>query len=205
MFLIYYCLLPLVGFLGLTIWETKVFQQREAGFEVELPSEKIWKFMEWAREWSYVLGRIIARYVNPLYYVRQFWPHIKLYFLSAQRLIVSMLPPVFPGWSFVKGFFSNALYGITTVLILLGIVGWWLKDKIIVPDQVTSEQRNMIYTTLAWLMFVVMMFAFVLGERLNAKVASFYAVSTTPHRRTRRSRRLASRKTVEIEDSDKSN
>lgn len=188
MFWVYYCSVPIVAFVGLTIWETKVYQQRQFGLEVKLPSEKIWKFMEWTRDCSYITGRIIAHFVNPLFYIAKLWPHIQLYFHSAQRLITSISPPEFPGGSFMAGFCSNPLYGMTTLgfmlLCLLAYVTCCVEDLSII-----------IYTVPTILLILLAITC------CTPRIYRLHKKSQL-QRRSRRKRRLASQKSIEIDDSD---
>lgn len=89
-----------------------------------LPSKYLGEIMAMFRGWSYHVGRWLSRYFNPLYYIRKLWPHLKLYFDSATRLLKSLVPPVMPGWDFLRGFFSNPLYGLTTALGGFAFLMW---------------------------------------------------------------------------------
>ena len=125
----YECLyVGLVCFLGfgvLVAWETRVFRRRqEEDTDERLPSEYIGEIMAMFRRWSYHVGRWLSCYFNPLYYIRKLWPHLKLYFDSATRLLKSLVPPVMPGWDFLRGFFSNPLYGYTTALGGVAFLMW---------------------------------------------------------------------------------
>lgn len=140
-----YFYLAVTAILGvaLVVWETRAYEAMQDNPNVFVPSVHIYSFMQWVRHWSYILGTWCARYVNPMYYLRQLWPHLRLYFQAIQRLILSVMPPVFPGYSFVQGFFSNPFYGITTIVGFIAILVWW-SHKLQQSKQLDKRQNLII-------------------------------------------------------------
>lgn len=86
----------------LVLWEAHAFTNNRP-----LPSDKIRHTFNVIRAWTERLGFWLARLLNPMYYFDFFMPYLRPYIDAIKRIVVAMMPNHFPGYHFLKGFFTE--------------------------------------------------------------------------------------------------
>lgn len=98
-------------------WEEHAFQARQQGNSSNvIPSEFLDKWMRVIGNVFYNAGLWVARFCNPLYYLRRLIPWRD----ACMRLITGVFYN-FPPLCFLHGFYAEPVYGVTFTLYMLDI------------------------------------------------------------------------------------